>query len=184
MSFSRFPADPAALFSAAHDAYANIKIHEKKRDTINDDIMKLSQIIPPPIDRLSNLKLQLSTLNDNIIELSRDAESLTNSAILGLISSSDVENASKALKCANGKAALALNSLAQFDNFIAISTAYIDFVSTLAKAAAAAPATLVLIAEIIDKFQKLVSVKLQDTLTEEELRRIKSQLAVNCVKIV
>ncbi|AFY29063.1 hypothetical protein Cyagr_1934 [Cyanobium gracile PCC 6307] len=184
MSFSRFPTDPEALFSAAHDAYDNIGIHEKKRNAITDKINKLSQDVPVPIDRLWNLKMQLSDLNDNIRQLSREAEILVNAAIRGLISSSDVENASSALKCANGKAALALNSLAQFDNFLAVSTAYVDFVSALAKAAASAPASLLAISEIIDSFQKLVSLELQETLTEEELKRIRNELAVDCVKIV
>jgi hypothetical protein len=184
MSFSRFPTDPEALFSAAHDAYENIGIHEEKRNRITTEINKLSQDVPMPTGRLWNLKMQLSDLNDNIRTLSRDAELLLNAAIRGLISSSDVENASKALKCANGKAALALNSLAQFDNFLAVSTAYVDFVTALSKAAAIAPASLLAIAEIIDTFQKLVSLEMQETLTEKEFERIKNQLAVNCVKIV
>jgi len=184
MSFSRFPTNPEALFSATYDAYANIRIHEEKRNGITIEINKLSQVVPMPSGRLWNLKMQLSDLNDNIRTLSRDAELLLNAAIRGLISSSDVENASRALKCANGKAALALNSLAQFDNFLAVSTAYVDFVAALSKAATIAPASMLAVAEIIDTFQKLISLELQETLTEEELEQIKNQLAVNCVKIV
>jgi len=184
MTSSRFPANPEALFSAAFDAYANITIHETKRTAIADEINTLSQLVPPPIDRLRELMMQLYDLNDHIRQLSRGAESLTNSAVRGLISSSDVENATKAIKCANGKAALALNNLAQFSNFIAISTAYVDFVSAVAKAAATAPASLLAVADIIDKFQKLVTIELQETLTEEEFKRIKKDLATNCVKSI
>lgn len=184
MTFSRFPANPEALFSAVYDAYNNIKIHEDKRMAIAEEINMLSQLAPPPIDRLTDLTKRLHDLNDNIRQLSRDAESLTNSAVLDLVSSSDVVNATKALKCANGKAALALNKLAQFSNFLAISTAYVDFVSAVAKAAATAPAGLMAVADIIDKFQKLVSMKLQDTLTAEQFEEIKKELAVNCVEVI
>lgn len=184
MTFSRFPANPEALFSAAHDAYANIKIHEDKRMEIADEIIMLSQVDPSPIDRLTDLMKRMHELNDKIRQLSRDAESLNNSAVLGLISSSDVVNAKKALECANGKATLALNKLAQFSNFLAISTAYVDFLAAVAKAAATAPAGLLAIAEIIDKFQKLVSIKLQETLTEEQYEQIKKELTVNCVESI
>lgn len=184
MTFSRFPANPEVLFSAAYDAYANIRIHEDKRMAIADKINMLSQLVPPPIDKLRDLTRRLHDLNDRIRQLSRDAESLANSAVLGLVSSSDVVNATKALKCANGKAALALNKLAQFSNFLAISTAYVDFISAVTKAAATAPAGLLAIAEIIDKFQKLVSIELQKTLTAEQYDQIKKELAVNCVESI
>ncbi len=184
MAFSTFPTNPEALFSAANDAYANIGIIEVKRTAIANKINELSQVNPPPMDKLRELTMQLFDLNATIRELSRGAENLTNAAIRGLISCSDVENAKKALKCANGKAALALNSLAQFSNFLAVSTAYVDFVAAVAQAAATAPASLLAVANVIDKFQKAVSIELQETLTEKQLKQIRDELAVNCVTIV
>jgi hypothetical protein len=184
MAFSRFPADPEALFSAAYATYSNIRIIEDKRTAITDEINELSQIVPPPLERLRELTMQLYEVNATIRQLSREAESLTNSAVRGLISSSDVENASKALKCANNKAALALNSLSEFSNFLAISTAYVDFVAAVAKAAMIAPASLLAVADVIDRFQKILSIELEETLTEAELEQIMLEINVDCVKSV
>lgn len=184
MAFSRFPANPEALFTAAYEVYANIKIIEAKRAVIVKEINELSQVVPPPMERLRELTMQQFDLNDVIRRLSKDAQILTNIAVRGLIASSDVENALKALKCANGKAAMALNSLAQFNNFLAISTAYVEFVAAVASAAATAPASLLAIADVIDKFQKAVSIELEETLTEQELRQLRAILAENCVKSV
>jgi len=184
MAFSTFPTNPEALFSAVNDAYANIGIIEVKRTAIANEINELSQVNPPPMVKLRELTMQLFDINATIRELSRGAELLTNAAVRGLVSCSDVENASKALKCANGKAALALNSLAQFSNFLAVSTAYVDFVAAVAQAAATAPSSLLAIANVIDKFQKAVSIELQETLTEKQLKQIRDELTVNCVTIV
>lgn len=182
MSFANFPASPEALFLMHDKVHANTEILEARRTAIADEIYRLSQVIPPPLGKMKELQIELGDLNDELRRLSRDADMLVNVAVRGLISSSDVKNASNALKCANDKAALALNNLAQFANFLALSVAYVDFVAAVAKAAATAPASLLLVADAIDKFQKALTTELERTLTKEELEKIRGQLAVNCVQ--
>ena len=179
---TKYPAEPSALFNAVHEAYKNLDVIDDRRQGIKDELLRLNQTVPPPLDRIRELQDQLYRIDEVISKGNREALRLNNVAILGLLKSSDVVNATKAIDCTNSKARLALDNLAQFQNFLSVSAAIVTFVGSLAAAAAAAPVSFLQIATLIEQFDSMINMELAETLSPEDLADIMPRIKKDCTK--
>ena len=177
-----YPANPEVLFTAVDEAYDLLEVMNDKRQLIKDEIRKLNQVEPTPLARLRELNDQLNQINAEISKGEAEAARLNRIAMLKLLNSSDVVNATKVMECTTGKAKLALNNLDEFQNFLAVSAAIVKLVADIASAAAAAPLSFLAIASIIENFDSLVHIELVETLSPDELEKIMPKIQVDCTK--
>ncbi len=177
-----YPANPEALFTAVYKAYDLLEILYDKRQLIKDELRKLNQAEPTPFARLRELLDQLNQINDVISKGEDEAARLNRIAMMKLLNSSDVVNAGKAIECTTGKVVLALNNLDEFQNFLAVSAAFIDLIAAIASAAAAGPLSLLMIATVIEKFDSVIHITLVETLSPAELEKIMPKIQIDCTK--
>lgn len=179
---AQYPADPSALFKAVDEAYKNLDVIDNRRQTVKDELRKLNRTEPLPLDRIRELLDQLNQVNAEISNGNREALRLNRVAMLGLLKSSDVVNATKAIECTSSKARLALDNLAEFQNFLAVSAAFVTFVGSISAAAAAAPLSFLEIATLIEQFDTIINMELAETLSPEDLAEIMPKIGEDCTK--
>jgi uncharacterized coiled-coil DUF342 family protein len=182
MTTTTFPASPQALFAAVYETYKVIDTVHEKREEIKDKLRELSQQDPYPQDEGRLLLGQLNQLNMKINGLNEKAAELNQVAMLSLLKSSDVANASSALKCTIGKCKLALDSLAQFENFLALTTSFLIFITNVSIAASSAPIGFLSIANLIKELDSIITMELTDTLSPVEIKEILAQIRKDCTK--
>jgi hypothetical protein len=182
MSSPTFPTSPKALFEAVYSTYDVIETLEKKRQSIKDKLQALSQIIPFPRDEGLRLLGELNEVNKKINGLDEKALDLNQAAMMGALKSSDVVNATSALKCTIGKVKLALDKLAQFENFMAVTTSFLVFIANVYAAAVSAPISFLSIANLIKELDAIINMELTDTLSPEEINEILKEIRVDCSK--
>jgi hypothetical protein len=94
----------------------------------------------------------------NINGLQEKALDLNQEAMLKVLRSSDVTNATKALRCTTGKCRLALDKLTQFENFMAVATSFLHFITKVYIATASAPIGFLAIASVIQDFDEVINI--------------------------
>ncbi|MFN9938144.1 MAG: hypothetical protein ACK56I_01610, partial [bacterium] len=172
-----------ALFTAVYETYGLIDILHDKRQLIKDEMQAISQILPYPSEKGRLLLHRLGLLNMEINDLEDKALDLNRVAMMGLLRSSDVTNATKALKCIIGKSKLALDKLVQFENFMAVTTSFLQFIAKVSAAAASAPIGYLQIANLIKDLNSVINMELADTLSPEEIKTILLDIRVDCARI-
>jgi hypothetical protein len=73
-----------------------------------------------------------------------------------------------------------LNNLDEFQNFLAVSAAFVKLIASIASAAAAAPLSFLAIATIIENFDSLIHITLVETLSPDELEKIMPKIQIDC----
>lgn len=183
MPLETFPASPEALFEAVYGTYGVIEDLESKRELVKERLRALDQIIPYPRAQGSLLLQQLNKLNMNINGLQEKALDLNQEAMLKVLRSSDVTNATKALRCTTGKCRLALDKLTQFENFMAVATSFLHFITKVYIATASAPIGFLAIASVIQDFDEVINIELANTLSPEDIKDILIDIRVDCTKV-
>jgi hypothetical protein len=176
------PADPAALFTAVSKEYEVINVFYARRQKIQDDIADLSQTHPYPLTKGKELLYQESQLTKKIRDSEEYAQQLNHTAMLTLLKSADVANAKAALQCSIDKVKLALNNLAEFENFLSVAARFVEFAAKLSAAAAGAPLGFLAVANLIKEIDDIINMTLAETLSQEELQKIINDVMKDCTQ--
>lgn len=175
-------ADPAALFTAVSKEYEVINVLYARRQRIQDAITDLRNTQPYPKEKGMKLLDQENRLTKKINASEDHARDLNRTAMLSLLKSADVANAKAALQCSIDKVKLALNNLAEFENFLAVATRFVEFAAKLSAAAAGAPLSFLAVANLIKELDDIIHMTLAETLPEEELQKIINEVMKDCTQ--
>ena len=182
MAPQAFPAKPEDLFSAVYNEYKALNLLYDERQRIWDDILKLNEISPYPFDEGRALQRQLDRLSPTIQAGEDHVRDLNQTAMIGVLKSADVANAKEALTCSIDKIKLALNSMDEFENFLAVAKRFVEFAAQLSAAAAGAPLSVLAIANLIKEVDDIIKMTLKETLTKEEFDQLKQKIMADCSK--
>ncbi|MEO1211569.1 MAG: hypothetical protein AAFX78_18835 [Cyanobacteria bacterium J06638_20] len=123
---------------------------------------------------ISELRKQIDIYVDEASKLHQQATRLDTEAFLDTIVNTEMQMAQDGLKCSVSKVKLALNMIAKFQNFLAITTGLINLSAAIA--GAAATGGMLSIIPIVKGIDSLVNAELKDTLPDHELKKIEDQL--------
>lgn len=132
-------------------------------------------------NRLQELQIEISKLNDHSSKLIMTAVRLDSAAIVDALLTTDVEQASQALKCSREKSMLAVKHIKEVKDMLLILDEFIGIGAAIATSLATVPISAANILAAIQKVDNLVETQaeLTDAARQDEVRQI---FSTNCVQ--